>query len=194
MKISEDPRERAVVQHRLAMSKRQLVNIAHRDTVAEIEVAVAIPHGRVPPVWSVSGVAFQLLRDVVQTVRIGVSGLEAQSILETSFQACLQAIVIAVTNRIRIFYLAKVGIRNDRDRLPRAVFGGLDSIALNERLVVVADNVQMRGFGADIVHFRGPGIAYRALDAEAPLLHIRGWVIGVHGADMKCREIVQINR
>ena len=71
--------------------------------------------------------------------------------MEGSIEASLQTGVIAEADRIGVFDLTEVVIGDDGNDLTRGVFRCLDCVSDDQRLVVVANEVEMRGLGADVV-------------------------------------------
>src|ERR1700722_13778322 len=99
-----------MIEHLRAMAEGQFSDVIDRDAVANIEVAVSVPRTCIPPVGGVAGVGLELFWRVVEAVGVSVGSLQAQPLQQAALEACLEAVVIAVSDGVGVLNFAKSGI------------------------------------------------------------------------------------
>src|SRR5207248_8469794 len=129
---------------------------------------------------AVRSVCAEVLGGIVDRFRPGIGGAESQPRAEAAFQGEVQAVVAGTAQRVAVFDLAEIWIR--QDWLTLRV--GQNPEPIVEWLVQIAQRVQVRGLGADIVSLYKKTCRQLALNSETPLLDAAVGCVRVGGADL----------
>src|SRR3984893_925327 len=93
-KATDNLRENAGIQIGTPGTERQMVQIADRHAVRYVEVARAVPSGKIAAVRRRARVGFEFLRRVVEATRVGICRAKVQAISELARECCFQAVVL----------------------------------------------------------------------------------------------------
>src|ERR1700730_7129273 len=110
-KTTDDLRENSGIQIPTPAAEGQLVQIADRHAVRDIEVACTIPRREVAPVWRGARIRFQFFRRIVQTTRVGIGGAKVQAVSELPCERRFQAVVLSYSDGIGVLDVPKIGER-----------------------------------------------------------------------------------
>src|SRR5262249_45290114 len=133
---ADDPGKHTARGERLALTERQLINVAEYHAMRDIEIRRTPPGTEIPDVLHSTGAeALQGFGNIVDVPRVGVGQTHGQSFGEAPLEREVDPFIRAVSQRIGELQVPELRVR----RQPV------------ERLVGVIDGIDVRGLAAYVV-------------------------------------------
>src|ERR1039457_796114 len=156
----------------MALENRQIVRVAEREALADVEIGAAPFRARfVTVLWKVriSG-GFEDPGRIVNRLCVGVGRQQRQSLPKAPLEPPLQAVISRVGLRLDDVDFGEIRVRT-----------GVLPIDRRLRLVDIARIDQMRALRSYVGNLKHPRFAKLPLDAEIPLLYIGRAKVALEG-------------